>query len=136
MYKPFLRVLICGDRSWTNRGIIKEAVLKVLQTNDIEYIIEGGANGADRLGRSVAEEIGIPVDTYYAKWQMYGKAAGRIRNKEMLNKGKPTLVLAFHNNIQNSKGTKNMIEIAVKAGVKVLLHTEYIETEILRSNND
>jgi hypothetical protein len=52
-----------------------------------------------------------------ANWEKYGKAAGPIRNQEMLEFGKPNLVLAFHNDIANSKGTKHMVSIAEKAGI-------------------
>lgn len=47
-----------------------------------------------------------------------------IRNKQMLDEGKPDLVLAFHTDIENSKGTKNMIYQAKKRGIKVILIKE------------
>jgi len=42
----------------------------------------------------------------------------------MLDEGKPDLVLAFHTDIKNSKGTKNMIQQAEKRGIKVILIKE------------
>ena len=62
---------------------------------------------------------GFPAD-----WKKYGRAAGPIRNKQMLNEGKPDLVLAFHTNIENSKGTKSMIQIAKKSEIKIILIKE------------
>jgi hypothetical protein len=42
----------------------------------------------------------------------------------MLTEGRPDTVVAFHNCISQSKGTKNMIMIAKKAGKIVYLITE------------
>jgi hypothetical protein len=72
----------------------------------------------------VAEELGIPVLSFPADWARFGRAAGPIRNQRMLDEGKPTLVLAFHNNIVESKGTKDMVKRARKAGIRVRLFRE------------
>ena len=53
-----------------------------------------------------------------AEWDTFGKAAGPIRNGWML-KMEPDLVLAFHNDIRQSKGTANMVSIARKKGIEV-----------------
>jgi UDP-N-acetylmuramoylalanine-D-glutamate ligase len=58
----------------------------------------------------------IPVETYEADWDTHGKAAGPIRNKRMLDEGKPDLVVAF----PGGRGTANMISQARKAGVEVI----------------
>ena len=50
-----------------------------------------------------------------------GGAAGAIRNGQMLTEGKPDLVVAFHGNISISKGTKNMVEQATKAGIRCIV---------------
>lgn len=44
----------------------------------------------------------------------------------MLDEGKPTLVLAFHEHIIMSKGTKDMMRRALKAGLPVYLNGEQI----------
>lgn len=118
------RVLICGDRDWTNRELILKTLRDVQQTYGVEVVIEGEAQGADTIGRLAADVIGIPVLRYPADWRRHGKAAGPIRNVQMLKEGKPTLVLAFHNYIENSKGTKHMVTIAQKAGVPTRIITE------------
>lgn len=56
-----------------------------------------------------------------ADWKQYGKAAGPIRNKQMLDEGQPDLVLCFHDDIEKSKGTKNMYELAKARGIKTKL---------------
>jgi hypothetical protein len=116
-----LRVLICGDRNMENNDENCGKMIAALEQYEekIELIIEGGAEGADKLGKIYAEEYKLPVMEFPANWSRYGRAAGPIRNRWMLKFGKPDLVMAFHPNIEKSKGTKNMVNIAKKAGVKV-----------------
>jgi len=113
-----MRILICGDRNWTDRERIA-MFLAPLGSDTI--IIEGGARGADTIAKEEAELRSFQVMEFPAQWNKYGKSAGPIRNKQMLDEGKPDLVVAFHNDIKNSKGTKNMIKQAKKAGIKVIL---------------
>jgi argininosuccinate synthase len=40
----------------------------------------------------------------------------------MLDHGHPDVVLAFHNDLENSKGTKHMVKIALESGVPVYLN--------------
>lgn len=115
-----MRVLICGDRNYTAAWRIRQ----VLLNPDITTVIEGGCpTGADYLAHLIANELGIKVEEYPADWRRYGKAAGPIRNKRMLDESKPDLVYAFHNNISKSKGTKNMMEQVQSRGLEVRLIT-------------
>lgn len=116
-----MRVLICGGRNWVDKDAIRRELEKFSKDT---VVIEGEARGADTLGREVAEEMGFEVEAYPADWEQYGKAAGPIRNKEMLIQGKPDMVLAFHRRISESKGTTHMMKIANKAGVVVVLIKE------------
>jgi hypothetical protein len=119
-----MRILICGDRNWTSLERIRQVVTVLHKKEFIDTVIEGEARGADTCGRIIAEELDIPVLKFPADWLKYGRAAGPIRNSEMLKIGRPNLVLAFHNDILKSKGTKNMCEIAKKAGISVYVYTD------------
>lgn len=114
-----MKVLVCGNRNWTNKDQMR-IVLKTI--HGLELIIEGGAKGADRLAGEIALELGVPVRELPANWGKYGRAAGPVRNKQMLNE-KPDLVLAFHDNIAESRGTRSMLELARDAGVPTRLCT-------------
>ena len=116
-----MRILICGDRNWTDEAKIRKAVLEIHSETTIELVIEGGARGADALGKIVGRSLGIEVISFPADWVKFGRPAGPIRNRQMLQEGKPDLVLAFHNNIMESKGTKDMIKASEKAGIPVRL---------------
>ena len=118
-----MRVLICGSRDWTDIELIRSWIAK-LQDWGYSTVIEGEARGADSIARNEANKAGMIVMKFPANWDKYGKSAGPIRNTQMLVEGKPDLVVAFHNNIQISKGTKNMIKQAEAARVKVILVEE------------
>lgn len=133
------RILVCGGRefgslllpAWeiseaertkiVNKAEFeKQLCFRVLnaakQKYDIECIIQGGAKGADRLGRVWAYENNIRCEEYRADWDRDKKAAGPIRNQRMLDEAKPTLVVAF----PGGSGTRDMVTRARKAGVKVI----------------
>ncbi len=126
MKPPLLRpqrILITGDRDWVDRRMM----LNIIKTHlPIEVIIHGCARGADTLAGQISEELNIPVDEFPADWDKYHKAAGHIRNQQMLTEGKPTLVLAFHLNIMESKGTRDMIKRSLFAKLPVYLNGDQI----------
>lgn len=115
-----MRILICGDRNWLGSYDPFHQILDPL-VGQITCVIHGGARGADQKGACWAEFHKIPVLEYKAQWSTYGKRAGPIRNREMLEHGRPERVYAFHDNLNLSKGTRNMIEQALKRGVDVYL---------------
>ena len=115
-----MRVLFCGDRNWTNYKVICD----IMTYFKPDVVIEGETKGADSLSRDAAEYFGIQVLKFPADWDKYGGAAGPIRNTQMLTEGKPDLVVAFHNDIKNSKGTLNMVNQARKQNIKVFVYTE------------
>lgn len=111
-----MRILVCGDRNWRRMDII-ERELKKFPPGTV--VIHGAAKGADTLGGFVADKLGFKVIPFGAKWHMYGRAAGPIRNQVMIDDGKPELVLAFHENISESIGTKDMVNRAKGHRIKV-----------------
>src|SRR5690348_8540698 len=58
-------------------------------------IISGAARGVDTVALDWAVINWCPSEEYPADWDTHGKAAGPIRNKQMLEEGKPDLVVAF-----------------------------------------
>ena len=113
-----MKILFSGDRYWDDEAPVR-SVLEGL-SRDTE-IIQGGAPGLDRMVKTLAEGMGFKkVKTVYANWDYYGKAAGPIRNKDMVDQ-KPDLVLAFHNDLEHSKGTADLVKQARAAGLFVIL---------------
>lgn len=120
-----MRVLICGCRTYTSDLVLDSLVFGLNAVLDLAHdealvVIEGEAKGADTLAREAAEACGAEVDAYPANWEKFGKAAGPIRNKQMLDEGKPEFVIAFLDRPESeSKGTANMIQQSMKAGLPV-----------------
>ncbi len=114
-----MKILVTGSRDWANR----KAIFTVLQGYGATSVAHGGARGADTLAGLAAQELGIPCRVYPADWNKHGRAAGIIRNTEMLEQEKPDLVVAFWDG--TSRGTKHMIDAARRAGYRVLVYGPY-----------
>ena len=114
-----MRVLVCGGAKFTDFEALCNACNHYAY--EAEVLIEGEAAGADKLGRAWAEDQDIPVLPFPANWRKYGRAAGPIRNQQMLDEGKPDLVLAFPT--PESRGTWDMVRRAKKAGIRVIICT-------------
>ena len=116
-----VRVLVCGSRYLCGQDSL--AVFDGLnaideQMGEVTTIISGGAKGADSIAEKYAINHGIEFLEFKADWEKHGKAAGPIRNKQMLVEGKPDVVLAVGT---NGPGTKNMIKQAYKVdGLEVI----------------
>lgn len=112
------RILICGDRNWTDERIIRR-LLEHQPSGTV--VIEGEGRGADRIAAKAATDLGLAVERYPAQWDQHGRRAGPIRNQQMLDEGRPTVVVGFHEDIATSKGTTHMLRIALGAGVPTYL---------------
>lgn len=114
------RILICGGRDFDDWKLFTQAIEKHVGIfrgpNPDITIIQGGAKGADFLAKVYAKFVGFSQVEYPADWNTYRKAAGMIRNKQMLSEGKPNLVIAF----PGGAGTANMVSLAKAANVPVV----------------
>jgi len=124
-----MKILICGGRNFYKYSLLRETLTKILddiwhEHEDTEItFIQGGASGADFLAKVFAlDEMGwlnspkVLHQEFLADWKTHGRAAGMIRNQEMLDEGKPDLVVAF----PGGSGTEDMIRRSKKAGIKVI----------------
>jgi hypothetical protein len=114
-----MRLLITGDRNWSNDQIIGAVLASLAHDYPDLVLIEGGANGADILSADIARYLGIKVLEFQAEWHKYGRGAGPIRNQQMLDEGKPTAVMAFHPSLKISRGTLDMVKRARRANLPV-----------------
>jgi hypothetical protein len=118
-----LRILVCGSRTWSRYGVLA-AVLNGIEShfNGNTVIINGKAPGADsyadKWAKSVGKIVGEDLLQFPADWNTHGRAAGPIRNRQMLAEGEPDVVWAFVDKPRiESTGTQDMIDIARGAGV-------------------
>lgn len=112
-----MRILVTGGREVTN----KEAVWSVLSDLKPTMILHGKClRGADLFAARYAEKHGIPNIEVPANWDYYGKSAGPVRNRWMLDYVTVDKVVAFPT--KNSVGTRDMIEYAKEKGFKPLVY--------------
>lgn len=122
-------ILCCGDREWRNEARV-EAILSALPPGTV--IVHGDQRGADRIAGKVGHALGFVVHACPAEWDRYGKAAGPIRNRAMLALHQDVeLVIAFHDSIETSKGTRDMLGVATDRGIVCRLVTSHSETLIV-----
>lgn len=114
-----MKVLICGSRGWHDPIPIDTVLagLDVLAEGRGEKltVIHGDARGADQLAGRLAKQWNAEVVTCPADWDKHGRAAGPIRNAEMLKEHDPDLVYAFRSS-GKSNGTDDMVSKARAAG--------------------
>lgn len=106
-----MRVLVCGGRDYADHARVHEVLDKLHREAGIDVIIEGGARGADRWAYQWADSSGVDTATFEADWENQGSFAGPMRNKRMLEEGRPDLVIAF----PGGRGTADMVRKARKA---------------------
>lgn len=110
-----MRTIIAGSREYNNfeaaNSILSRCPWKVTE------VVCGEARGADAMGKQWAELNKIQVVSFPADWDNNGKAAGPIRNKEMAEYS--DAIVVFWDGV--SKGTKNMVDLAIQYGLHLLL---------------
>jgi hypothetical protein len=112
-----MRVLVCGGRDFMDRIWLFRALDELHHSRGVTVVISGCARGADLLGIEWAEASGMGVARFPADWDTHGRAAGPIRNQQMLDEGKPDLVVAC----PGGRGTADMVRRTKAAGIELIL---------------
>ena len=110
-----MKVLVCGGRNYLGR----ERVYEILNMIRPSSVVHGACpSGADHYASEWTSSQKVPLVTHPAEWSRLGRAAGPIRNKEMLDKNDDIgMVIAF----PGGAGTENMIGLAFGRGIPVLI---------------
>lgn len=111
-----MRLLVCGGRNFSDTALLRSCMNAAVVGETDVVVIHGDARGADKLAGAIAESAGITVLVFPADWNKHGRSAGPKRNQQMLDEGKPDLVLAMPGGV----GTADMIRRAKTVGIKVV----------------
>lgn len=113
-----VRLLVCGGREFVDVPKLWRELdnfQKRAREPGVVLVIDGASDdvtgpymGADYWAHQWALARDIPTVRQHAKWESQGKAAGPIRNQEMLERHKPNCVIAF----KGGRGTANMVGLA------------------------
>lgn len=109
------RIIVCGGRTFDDRMLMARVLDRVVEQRGEIFVIQGGANGADKLAGEWAASRGMPCAEVGALWDVFGDGAGPVRNGWMLLL-QPDGVVAF----PGGAGTRNMCEQARAANVPVM----------------
>lgn len=121
-----MRALVCGGRDYLDGAAAFASLDQLDAGRTITLVIEGGQRtrdpitreiigGADWWAKQWAVARGKECKTVCADWGRHNRAAGPIRNQQMIDECKPDVVIAF----QGGRGTEDMVRRASKAGIPV-----------------
>jgi YspA, cpYpsA-related SLOG family len=114
-------LVVTGSRNWTEAGVIRQALQEQLAAHPEMTVHVGDARGADAITRAACSNLGIPFTVHYADWKKWGRAAGPMRNREMLNAANPDLVIAFPA-ADESRGTRDCMAAAEAKKIPVVVY--------------
>jgi hypothetical protein len=112
------RLAIVGSRTFTDYDRFRSEVTRhtwnvFSEQDDPHEIVSGGAAGTDAMAERYAKERGWPLTVFPADWKTWGKAAGILRNRDIVRHADQ--VIAFWDG--HSRGTAHTIETARREGV-------------------
>lgn len=105
---PQVRLAVVGSRDFPYPWMVSE----YLDRKVFDQLVSGGAKGVDSLARAYSIEHDKPFKEFPADWDLHGKIAGFIRNREIVEYA--TDVVAFH--YMASRGTQHTIDLARGSG--------------------
>ena len=108
-----MKIVVTGSRDWDDVETVEETLSEFPEGT---ILIHGNARGLDKIAAAIGEKRGFDVRAFHADWSRHGRAAGPIRNRDMLEQ-EPYIVLAFP--LPDSKGTVNCMNQARDMGICV-----------------
>jgi hypothetical protein len=120
------RYIFCGSRTLTHNVCMQYIISGLRVDRHISptniTIVHGDAAGADKMAGRFAHDNQFRVEPHHADWDKYGtKAAGPIRNIEMLDAGADAVYAFVDKPLAESRGTAHMVKIARGAKIPVFV---------------
>ena len=129
-----MKIAVVGSREFNDIEFINKTLYSYFASEhgykkDM-VLVSGGARGVDtlaenfidRMNKSVEESTGwkkfYDKIIYLPDWDKYGKRAGFLRNKLIIENA--DMVLAFWDG--KSKGTKNSIDLAIEKNIPINIY--------------
>jgi hypothetical protein len=112
------KVAISGSRRYAKSWLVQQCIATEYRkcNGEIVFLVGDCQTGVDSITKSFLETSGWPFKEFFADWAVHGKAAGPIRNREMINYG-ADLLIAFPDS--GSRGTKDCATYAASKGIEV-----------------
>lgn len=104
-----MNLAIVGSRNFCDYAVFCNVVNTWIETNGVpQTVVSGAARGADTLAARYAREHNIELIEHRANWREHGKAAGPLRNTQIVESA--THMLAFPS--RTGRGTQDSIRKA------------------------
>jgi YspA, cpYpsA-related SLOG family len=115
-----MRILVTGSREYRGNEVLRELSLLAMEHGPENLTVVHGAcrSGADALARLAARALGIREEPHPADWKQHNRAAGPVRNAQMVSLG-AGLCLAFYQPGAGNRGTEGCARLAEDAGIPV-----------------
>ena len=111
-----MRIVISGCRGASAVDFIERTLCGYLGSGDL--VVTGGCSGVDAIAHNFARRLFCKTEVVPADWDKHGRAAGPIRNAEMIKDA--DMLIVFWDG--DSRGTKNAIDEARKRRVETHVH--------------
>ena len=113
-----LVVVVSGSRTWTSATVARQELERLVDEHEAWtrpcVLVHGACRGADLIAAGQAHELGwtlLAMAVTPAQWRTQGRAAGVLRNAQMLEVARPDVVLALRE-AGESRGTDDMVRRA------------------------
>jgi hypothetical protein len=128
-------VVVAGggrDLAWPSE-LVATHLLRAARGRLVQALLHGAARGADQAIAAAADQLGWPQIACPAAWREHGRAAGPIRNRQMLDRsldlasalplGAGLLVIGF----PGSRGTASLVDQARRLSRRSAIPIEVIQ---------
>lgn len=125
-----MRILVTGSREWENNTRNKlmfnsamDLVMRGYDVDNIELVIGDCPTGLDLIAREWVGFFGFKHKVFYADWTQHGKAAGPLRNQEMVDyiSDVPiSIAVAFPMPGAGNRGTTDCTNRVLREGIKLV----------------
>lgn len=112
------RVGIVGSRDYPFPELVR---LFVAGLPAGSVVVSGGGGVVDLAAWVAACECGLEASVFPACWSLLGRAAGPVRNQELVSSGLCCLVVFLSSLSEPSPGSASAVRLALEAGVPVFL---------------
>lgn len=105
-----MKLGVIGSRNFTDTEYAEKCINEIREVYNFTSLISGGARGADHMAEVYSAKHNIPIKLFLPDWNKYGKAAGFLRNTDIVKSS--DIILAFWDG--KSRGTLDSLRKAVK----------------------
>lgn len=115
-----MRILVTGSRDWTDAQRIAD-VLATVKPGPVTLVSGACPTGADAMAERYAERRGWTVERHPAEWNKWGRRAGYVRNRQMVDLGADYCVAFIK---ASSRGATMTARMAEDAGIRTVRFEE------------